>query len=118
MLRIAARPEWTHEVTISVPVDGGFENQTCKVRYRLLDETAIKPTDPTNVVTLLRDVVVRMDDVADEAGQPLAWNDALRDHLLAVPFVQAALVRGYYGSVTGARAGNFAGSGAPGPRVA
>jgi len=118
MLKISHRPEWTHEVTISVPVDGGFENQTCKVRYRLLDETAIEATDATNVAVLLRDVVVRMDDIADEAGQPLAWNDALRDRLLSVPFVQAALVRGYYGSVTGARVGNFGTSGAPGPRAA
>lgn len=118
MLKISSCPEWTHDVTISVPVDGGFENQTCKVRYRLLDETAIEPTDATNVAVLLRNVVVRMDDIADEEGRPLTWNDALRDRLLSTPFVQAALVRGYYGSVTGARVGNSGASGAPGPRVA
>ena len=81
MLKISSCPEWTHDVTISVPVDGGFENQTCKVRYRLLDETAIEPTDATNVAVLLRNVVVRMDDIADEEGRPLTWNDALRDRL-------------------------------------
>ena len=81
MLKIARRPEWTHEVTISVPVDGGFENQTCKVRYRLLDEAAVEPTDQNNPIVLLMDIVVRMDDLADEDGKALEWNNELRDRV-------------------------------------
>lgn len=117
MLKIAKCPEWTHEVTISVPVDGGFDNQTCKVRYRLMDDRALEPTDPNNPGAILRAVVVHMTDLADETGLPLSWNDELRDHLFALPFVQAALIRGYYRSVVGAREGNFAGPATPGQRA-
>lgn len=117
MLKIAKRPEWTHEVTISVPVDGGFENQTCRVRYRLLGEAAIDPTDQTPE-SMLRAVVVRIDDLVDEAtNEPMAWSDAVRDQLFAMPFMQVGLVRGYYRSVTGAREGNSDGSGMPGRKV-
>lgn len=116
MLRIAKVPEWTHEVTISVPVDGGFENQTCRVRYRMLDPTAIDPTD-TAPETLLRAIVVRIDDIADETGAPLQWNDAVRDAVFAIPFAQVGLVRGYYRSVTGAREGNSDGLAGLGRRV-
>ncbi len=113
MLKITRCPEWTHEVTISVPVDGGFENQSCLVRFRLIDETPGE-TDP---LSLARSVVVRMDDLADEAGTALAWSDAVRDQVLALPFVQSAVLRGYYRSVAGAREGNSAGSALPGRRA-
>ena len=114
MLKIAKRPEWTHEVKISVPVDGGYDTQTCRVRYRLLNEDALEPTDPNNAVQILRDVVVRIDDLADEAGEPLDWNDAVRETVFALPYAQAGLIRGYFRSVTGAREGNSAGPVAPG----
>lgn len=117
MLKISKRPEWTHEVAISVPVDGGFENQTCRVRYRLLDEDTLEPTDPNNTNLILRDVVVRIDDLADETGQPLDWNDSVRDAVFALPFAQAGLIKGYFRSVTGAREGNSAGPVWPGRRV-
>ena len=117
MLKIAKRPEWTHEVAVSVPVDGGFETQTCRVRYRVLDPSAIDPTDGNNPETLLRAIVVRIEDLADESGQLLEWNDAVRDAVFAMPFAQAGLIRGYYRSVTGAREGNSDGSGALGPRM-
>lgn len=117
MLKIAKRPEWTHEVHISVPVDGGFETQTCRVRYRLLNEDALEPTDPNNAAQILRDVVVRIDDLADETGRPLDWNDAVRDTVFALPFAQAGLIKGYFRSVTGAREGNSAGSAGPGRRA-
>lgn len=117
MLKVSHRPQWAHDITISVPVDGGFEEQTARVTYRLLDETAIEPTDANNPTAILRDVVVRMDDLADEAGKPLSWNDAVRDTLFAQPFVQAGLIKGYYRSVTGAASGNSDGLAAPGRRA-
>lgn len=118
MLKIAKQPQWTHTVSVSVPVDGGFEDQDCKVRFRLLDETLLDDSQ-NNPETLLRAVVVEMFDLVDaETNQPLAWNDAVRDRMFALPFVQAALIRGYYRSVTGAREGNFAGPAVRGPRAA
>lgn len=117
MLKICKHPEWTHDVKISVPVDGGFEDQTCRVRYRLLDEDALDPTNPNDPIPLLRAVVVRIDELADEHGGPLQWNDAVRDTVFALPYAQAGLIRGYYRSVVGAAVGNFAGPGVPGPRA-
>ena len=118
MLKIAKQPQWTHTVQVSVPVDGGFEEQDCKVRFRLLDE-ALLDDSANNPETLLRAVVVEMFDLLDaDTGTPLSWNDALRDRLFALPFVQAALIRGYYRSVTGAREGNSAGPVVRGPRAA
>jgi hypothetical protein len=117
MLKITARPQWTHNVTISVPVNGGFENQDCRVTYGLFDEDSIEPTATPDPMVLLRGMVIRIDELADDDGKPLEWNDQVRDLVFKLPFVQTGLIRGYYRSVTGAREGNSSGPGALGQRA-
>lgn len=117
MLKVAKRPQWAHDITFSVPVDGGFDKQTARVTYRLLEETGIDPAIKDDSLVILHNVVVRMDDLADEAGNPLEWNDTVRDTLFEQPFVQAGLIKGYFRSVVGAASGNSDGLAARGPRV-
>lgn len=118
MLKISKNPEWTHVVTVSVPVDEGFENQTCRVRYRLMDKVALEETAQNDPEAILRATVVKVDDLVDMEGKALLWNDQVADMVFAMPFVQAALIKGYFRSVTGAREGNFSGPGALGSKVA
>lgn len=106
MLKITKTPEWTHEVTVSVPVDGGFENQSCKVRFRLVDKSVLDDAAHQDPKTMLCAVVARIDDLSDEADKPLEWNDAVRDQVFALPYAQRALITAYYASVMGAREGN------------
>ena len=47
-----------------------------------------------------------MDDLAGDDDQPMPYSDALRDELLKVPYVRAALAKSYFTAVTKAAVGN------------
>ena len=38
MFKIDERPQFTHTVTVRVPVDGGFDKQSMKVKYQLVSD--------------------------------------------------------------------------------
>jgi len=54
----------------------------------------------------VRKTVSRIDDISDEDGKSLDWNDNLRDQLLDVPYVFTAILDGYTDAMGEARAKN------------
>lgn len=109
MFKVIERPEFTHTVPVLVPVDGGHEEQSLKVRFRALPDDELGTFDhDTNEGThaFLRVAIVRIEDVVGTDGKPVPYSDALRDQLLQFPFVRVALLRAYSAAVTGARLGN------------
>ena len=108
MFKIASQPEFSRRVTIRVPCDGGFEEQSLNVRFRVLppdEQEKLKGTDDL-VGGFLKRAVLEMWDIVDEDGQELPYNDHLRDQLLALPYVRFALARAYGEAVAGERAKN------------
>lgn len=109
MFKIAKDPQFTHTVPILVPVDGGHEEQTLKVRFRVRTVDDLNQHDrmtAEGTEAFLRSIIVRFEDVVDDDGQPVPSNDALTDQLLAFPFIRMAVVQGYFNAVNKAKLGN------------
>ena len=60
----------------------------------------------TSAVAFLKRVVVGLDDIEGPDGARMPYSDALRDQVIALPFVRAPMVRGYFDAVYPARLGN------------
>ncbi len=106
--KIVSQPEFSRRVAVRVPCDGGFDEQSLEVRFRVLspeEQEKLKGSDDM-VGDFLRRAVISMGDIVDEDGNELPFNDALRDRLLALPFVRFALARAYGDAVAGERAKN------------
>lgn len=107
MFKVLSEPTFTHAVKVSVPVDGGHQEQSFKATFRVLplDELRADESEDSQKAMLQR-TIVGLDELVDEADQPLTYSDALRDQLIAVPYVRIALARTYVSAVTKARQGN------------
>ncbi|WP_370269242.1 hypothetical protein [Nioella sp.] len=105
MFKIAPNPEFTHDVTVRVPVDGGFADQTFKGRFRVVpwDELQVEDRDPD---AQTRMVWIGWDGILGEDDRPLPYSDAQRDALIRMPFVRTAVLRTYVDAVSGAKRGN------------
>lgn len=107
MFKIVDHPEFTHDVPVLVPIDGGHREEKFKCRFRLASE---EETAELSVIDagkpFLRRVIVQIFDVVDEAGEALVWSDELRERLIDLPFVRAGLARAYFAAIAKARAGN------------
>lgn len=107
--RIIDNPTFTHKVSIRVPVDGGFETQSVDCTYKVIPADQLETYDLAmgkGTKDFLTDAIEKLGDVVGENGEPLTYNDALRDRLLTLPYVRAGLVQGYYEGVTAGRLGN------------
>lgn len=102
MFKLISNPEFSHDVPVMVPVDGGHEEQTLRARFRVTDADP----DTTSAVDYLKKVFVGVEHLVDDAGSPVAWSDAVRDRLIAMPYVRLALFRAYAAATTKARLGN------------
>lgn len=109
MFKLSKKPEFTHDVAVNVPVDGGHEEQSVKARYRVIsdDEAATFDAGTTEGLTkFLKRVVVRIDDVVDDAGKPITWSEELFEQLLGLAYVRLGLWQGYLKGIVGAHLGN------------
>lgn len=109
MFKVIENPEFKRQVTVSVPVDGGFENQTLSVRLRVLTQERISTlvdANPGNFRPLVEAMVVELGDLIDAEGNAVACNDAVRAMVLDMPFVRSAILRDYSEAVAGAKRGN------------
>lgn len=109
MFRIADRPEFTHTVTVSMPVDGGFEEQSFKARFALLPSSEVddlKVDTAAGMKDFLRRVIVSFDDIVNDAGDPIPYSDKLRDTVLDQQPARLALFRTYFAAVSKAKSGN------------
>ena len=86
-------------VTINIPRDGGNVTKAkCTVHYELISQdefTAIYDNGGNDEDLLHRVIKGFGSDVADEDGNPLAFNDDNLDKLLRVPYVRVGFVHGY-----------------------
>lgn len=105
-LKILTRPTFTHKITARVPIDGGFRDEVFTVKYQLASIPAGTQTPDYSADDFLRDIVVEIGDLVDEAGKPLPWSDEVRDAVFALPWASVAIVQGYFAAVNGAKAKN------------
>lgn len=109
MFNVARVPRFTHDVPVMTPVDGGHTEESLKVTYNFLttEETAVYDLNsPEGTTRFLRRAIHKLDDLVDQGGQPVAYNDGLRDQLIMMPNVRQALCKGYFDAVLAAKKGN------------
>jgi len=109
MFKLVDKPTFTHRVTAMVPTDDGHDPQSFNVTYRVL--TADRVADfalHTNEGTtaFLCAIVESCDDINDEHGAKLAWNDDVRDKVFNLPYARAAISGGYFDAINKAKKGN------------
>lgn len=108
MFKLAKNPEFTHDVPVLIPCDGGHVEQSLRVRFRALSADEINSHDMSGngLDAYLRAVCVRFEDVVDEDGIPIPPSDELTTKLLGMSFVRVALVRAYSIAMSRAKTGN------------
>lgn len=109
MFKIVTDPTFTHPVTARVPVDGGFRDERFKATFRVLDPEEVEAFDLKTAegsCGFLNRVIVKLDEIADAEGQPIEWNDGVRDAVFKLPWARNAIAKAYFAALTGAKAGN------------
>ncbi|RID89678.1 hypothetical protein D2N39_21940 [Gemmobacter lutimaris] len=109
MFKLLQKPEFSHTVKLSVPVDGGHDTQTFTARFRALPVSEVTAHDTMTAegtATYLREILTGWEGVVDDAGEEIAFNDATRDRMIDLPFVRVALLETYNAAMLGAKRGN------------
>ncbi|RUS64870.1 hypothetical protein EGN72_02445 [Pseudorhodobacter sp. E13] len=101
--KVITNPEFTHTVTVDVPVDGGFEEQTLLARFRFVPPGELAGMNGRDYADA---VLVSLDDLADAEGTAIPYSAAVREECLGLPWVVLGLVRGYNAALLKARLGN------------
>ncbi|MEQ1499431.1 MAG: hypothetical protein ABL914_12310, partial [Novosphingobium sp.] len=88
----------------------GHSEQTLKATFKVLPIEDLD-NDPeldasANQVKSLQQILVKLDDLVNDAGEPVEYNDLLRDQLIGVPYVRIALMQHYIHAMTKVRLGN------------
>lgn len=109
MFKIAATRTFTHLVTVMTPTDGGHLEETFKCTFNYLDTDQIAAFDLNTrdgTTDFLKAVVCKFDDLVDNSEQPVIYNDALRDSIIKLGPVRAALITAFFGAISKAKSGN------------
>ncbi len=109
MFKLTQESQFTARVRAQVPVDGGHREEPFKVRYRVIDTERMDDFDLSTTEGtdgFLRACIVELMEIADENGQPLPYNDDVRDEVIRIPYARIALVRGYFDNISKGRRGN------------
>jgi len=109
MFKLTSEPTFKHKVRARVPVNGGHQDETFEVSYRVLTIEQIREydlSDPDGTTGFLKAVIRELHDIADAHGQPVEYSDDVRDAVLNLPYARSAIVNGYFEGIAGARKGN------------
>lgn len=109
MFKIVKYRQFTHEVTITTPVDGGYQHDTVNVTYRTLADEVAEAHNLTTgdgIKGFLKACLVNVSDLIDQDDKPVAWNDQIRDGMLADYWQRQGLLDGYLNAIQKAKAGN------------
>lgn len=107
MFKVSTNRTFSRTVTVCVPVDGGFEDQTVKATYRVVPDEELSNSEGVEGQKAdLRKMIVSLDDLVDDDKQPVSYSEALLEQLIAQSYVRIALLRKYIEAVTKVKKGN------------
>lgn len=105
MFKLVEEARWTWPVTAQVPVEGGaFEEKHFRAYFRLIPPARRAELDAMHdgIDQLLREAVVQLLDVEDEAGAALPHSPELLERLIGIPWARMGLLRSYMAALSGA----------------
>jgi hypothetical protein len=109
MFKLLSNPTFSHDVTIRVPVDGGFEDHVARVRFRVLavdDLVKHDVTRPDGQAAYCDAIVESFENLEGDDGKPIPHSDKVKARMISTPFVRVALMRAYEAAMFGARIKN------------
>lgn len=109
MFKVTEERQFTAKLRAFVPVDGGHKEESFKARFRVISNERVEDFDLSTTEgtsDMLRAVIVEIFELADENGQPLSYNDDVRDAVINIPYARTALIRGYFDNISKGRKGN------------
>ena len=104
MFRLQPEPRWTWPVIVHQPEgDGSFVERRFKAVWRLVPKADREQLSLTEEGSdeLMRRSIVELQDLADEAGNPIPHSAELVDQLLGIPWIRRGLIQSYAGALTG-----------------
>lgn len=102
-------PNPVFETTVKVLEPGAVESEVFSATFVALEIEEFNGFDlasPEGTAEFVRRVLYEVDDVVDTTGKPIPCDQALREKLIAIPHVRAALVRAYVDEIGRAARGN------------
>ncbi len=109
MFKVTEKRTFTHPVTVMTPADGGHAEETFKCTFNYLDVDQVEGFDlntKEGTTAFLQAIVNRLDDLVNDHGNPMTYNDALRDQVIKLGSVRSALIAAYLEAVSKAKTGN------------
>src|SRR5262245_3305421 len=107
MFKITREHTYRTNVTVKKPIDGGFEEAELEVEFKCMTHWRRDEIVAAGNGKVLQEALVKVHSpIGDAEGRPLTWSDDVRDQLLDIPYVSAALVKAYFATIQGAPAGN------------
>jgi hypothetical protein len=111
MFKVTKNPTFTHDVTVMVPVDGGFDEQSLKVKYNVLDLDQLQKHELSNGNVKAQGdycnaIVADFSDMVDDDGKPITCTTALRQKLINTAYVRIPIINAYEAAMTKAKAKN------------
>jgi len=98
---------FSRKVTVKVPVDGGYDKQDFKVTFKVMSaSTARELKTGAEIEKWLHEAVIRVDDLVDEKGAELDWNDSVSAQFWELPFVFDPILDAYKNAMIEARTKN------------
>ncbi len=98
MFNVVNAPTFTRKVPISVPSGDGYVDQSLKVTFKVLsdqDRDARDLSVTENVKDFLREIILHLDDLADDEGKPVPYSPEVLEQVLGFGYVRIALLSIY-----------------------
>ena len=106
MFTVSRAPTFTHEVDITVPVDGGSERVKLKTRFRVKSLDELASLEREGETQLFAAVVDRFEDLADDEGKPVDCTDKVKEQILGYAFVRTGIRQAFMAAMLGAERKN------------
>ncbi|MEL7166970.1 MAG: hypothetical protein AAGL96_15985 [Pseudomonadota bacterium] len=117
MFKLEKEPKFWASVTVVTPSDNGGVEQAFKARFKVQPASEVEKVDNmfggAPLVTFLKETVIDLAEVTDDAGETISFSEALLDQVLDHFGARQALWNTYIREVTSARVGNSSGSAEP-----
>ncbi len=103
--KVQKNPSFTHDVDVSMPVDGGFETGMLSTRFNYLAIDELEKFDLQSKAgqdAFFARAIVTFNDLVDDDGKPVACDADMRAQILRMTNVRIALMATYTLALQGA----------------
>jgi hypothetical protein len=103
--KVQKNPSFTHDVEVSLPIDGGFEKIILSTRFNYLGMDELEKFELSSNEgqdQFFAKAIVTFNDLVDDEGKPIACDASVRAQILGLTNVRIALMAAYTLALQGA----------------